>query len=244
VSTGGLVRATTDVAGDLHQAAASDTPTTWYFAEGYTGAGFDEYLTILNPNDGPAAVTLTYYLSDSAPRTKSLTVQGRTRATVAVHEASLGVGRDHEAAVVATTTHPGGIVVERPIYFTYGQGVDGGHNALGASETDLLWYFAEGYTGAGFDAYLALLNPNAGPAGVLITFYFADGSTTDRAVTVPGAARATVAVHDATAGVGRRREVAARVVTTNPGGIVVERPTYFTYGAGVTGGHTVVGYAP
>ena len=45
VSTVGLVRATTEVAGDLQQAAASDTPTTWYFAEGYTGTGFDEYLT-------------------------------------------------------------------------------------------------------------------------------------------------------------------------------------------------------
>jgi hypothetical protein len=32
---------------------------TWYFAEGYTGPGFDEHLTIQNPNGGPATVDIT-----------------------------------------------------------------------------------------------------------------------------------------------------------------------------------------
>ena len=48
-----------------HNVAGGDraAATTWYFAEGYTGAGFDEYLTILNPNPTAAPVTLTYYLA-------------------------------------------------------------------------------------------------------------------------------------------------------------------------------------
>jgi hypothetical protein len=61
---------------------------------------------------------------------------------------------------------------------------------------------------------------------------------------VPAETRATIAVHDPAAGVGPGREVAARVVTTNPAGVVVERPVYFRYGAGITGGHTTAGFAP
>ena len=79
---------------------------------------------------------------------------------------------------------------------------------------------------------------------VTITFFLHGGATVDRSLTVAANARSTVAVHNPTTGVGRNREVAARVATTNAGGVVVERPIYFTYGAGVTGGHTTAGYAP
>jgi hypothetical protein len=34
--------------------------TTWYFAEGYTGGDFDEYLTILNPHAAPVDLTIIY----------------------------------------------------------------------------------------------------------------------------------------------------------------------------------------
>ena len=74
-------------------------PRPGYFAEGYTGAGFDEYLTILNPNPAAAPVTITYYLGGGqAPVVKTLTVPASSRATVAVHDAALGVGRGQEVA--------------------------------------------------------------------------------------------------------------------------------------------------
>jgi hypothetical protein len=41
------------------------------------------------------------------------------------------------------------------------------------------------------------------------------------------AARRTVTVHDPAEGVGRGREVAAKVETSHPGGIVAERPLQF-----------------
>jgi hypothetical protein len=229
-----------------HDALGAAGPATaWWFAEGYTGQGFDAYLTLLNPQPGPADVAITYYLGGGqAPVVRRLTIPAGSRATVAVHDAALGVGRGREVAAKVETTHPGGVVAERPMYFAYGGRVDGGHNALGAAAPRTAWYFAEGYTGPGFDEYLTILNPNPAPAGLLVTYYLPGGATVERAVTVAAAARATLAVHDGAAGVGPNREVAARVVTTNPGGVVVERPMYFTYGAGVTGGHTTAGHTP
>jgi hypothetical protein len=213
---------------------------TWYFAEGYTGAGFDAYLTILNPNPTDAPVTITYYLSDGATRTRQVTVGASRRATVAIHSDGQGVGRGQEVAARVSTSNPGGIVVERPMYFAYG-GIDGGHNALGATAVAQSWYFAEGYTGAGFDEYLTILNPGDADAPVTITYYLGDGATQVRYLTVGAHRRATVAVHGTSAGVGRGQAVAARVTAASGGGIVVERPIYFTYTGGVTGGHNAVG---
>ena len=50
-------------------------------------------------------------------------------------------------------------------------------------------------------------------------------------------------VHDDTAlGVGPNKEVSAKVETTSPAGIVVERPMKFTYKGTIRGAHTVMGY--
>jgi hypothetical protein len=215
--------------------------STWYFAEGYTGPGFDQYLTILNPNPEPAAVTITYYLGNDIPLHKQTIVEGRSRFTVVVHEAALGVGRDQEVAARVTTTHPGGIIVERPIYFTYGDTITGGHNVAGSTQLSQTWYFAEGYTGPGFDQYLTILNPHPEAAPITLTYYLSDGAIQTRQVTVAANRRLTVSVHDTSLGIGRNQEVATKVETTHAGGIVVERPIYFAYGNGITGGHTTAG---
>ena len=106
------------------------------------------------------------------------------------------------------------------------------------------WYFAEGYTGTGFDEYLTFLNPNPTAAVVTMTYFLADGTTQLKQVQIGANARYTTAVHGTSEGVGPGQAVSAKVETTNAGGIVVERPMYFTYGTGIDGGHIVVGYAP
>jgi YVTN family beta-propeller protein len=223
------------------RATAPALPSVWYFAEGYTGPGFDEYLTIFNPGSVPAPVTITYYLGAGSTRTSTLTVGANRRTTVAVHQSGAGVGRDQEVAARVERTDGGGLVVERPMYFTYG-GVTGGHVTLGATQPGQAWYFAEGYTAPGFDQYLAMLNPNPTPASVTITYYLADGTTTPKHVMIGANSRTTVAVHEEAMGVGRGREVSARVTTTHPGGIVAERAMYFTYGpAGASGGGAIDG---
>jgi hypothetical protein len=220
----------------------------WYFAEGYTGLGFDEYLTILNPNPSPAAVTITYYLADGTTQTASLAVGATRRETVAVHSLTNGVGRGLAVSVKVTTTHSGGIVVERPMYFTYGSGLDGGHNVMGATDLATIWYFAEGFTAPGFDEYLTILNPSETTNGSAAIAYFVEGEAAPRLRTVnlPAKSRTTVTVHgdfhpvSNPGGLGRLTNGhATRVVATVP--VVVERPMYFRYGSTVDGGHNVIG---
>jgi hypothetical protein len=91
--------------------AAVTASTEWYFAEGHTGPGFDEYLTIQNPNSVQAVVTITYFLTGLS------TVEG--------------VGRNQAVSARVDTTHNGGLVVERPILFTYNGTIPGYHTAMG-----------------------------------------------------------------------------------------------------------------
>jgi hypothetical protein len=213
----------------------------WYFAEGWTGAGFDEYLTIMNPNDTPATVLIGYVLSTGPLPDKVIQVAARSRRTVVVHDAAEGVGRNQAVSARVRTTHPGGIVVERPMYFTY-KGWTGGHNVMGAAAPQTSWSFAEGYTGAGFDEYLTIMNPNPSPAAVTITYFLTGGATVIRFLSVEPLRRSTVLVNDPIQGVGPNQAVAAQVTTANSGGIVVERPMYFNYKGTITGGHVVMGY--
>ena len=107
---------------------ATATATSWSFAEGYTGVGFDEYLTILNPSPSPAAVTITYYLTGGAPQSETVTVGAGRRVTVAVHRS---VGRGREVAARVESAGGVGIVAERVMYFRYSPSIDGGSAALG-----------------------------------------------------------------------------------------------------------------
>lgn len=224
-------------------------PTTWYLAEGYTGPGFEEFLAIQNPYATDAAVTITYYLTGQAPVTKSFTVRGNTRHTVAVYDVFEGVGRGPDGAGLAVsakveTTNGVGILVERPMYFTYSGrlgGVTGGHNVMAVPAPRQSWYFAEGYTGPGFDQYLTILNPHARTLPVTITYYLASGAPVIKTITVPARERYTVTVHDSREGVGPNQDVSAKVETSDPGGIVVERPIYFIYGGSIREGHNAMG---
>ena len=66
----------------------------WYFAEGYTGDGFEEWLCLANFSDTDATVTVTYYYEDSAPLTKDpFTLPAGTRRTLYVN-AEAGAGRN------------------------------------------------------------------------------------------------------------------------------------------------------
>jgi hypothetical protein len=230
------------VAGGHTAMGATATATAWHFAEGYTGDGFDLYLTILNPHPNDAAIRISYFLRNGGPVVKELTAPASRRITVAVHDAAYGVGRGHEVAPAVESTNGVGIVVERPMYFAYTGTIPGGSNAMGVNAPRTSWHFAEGYTGAGFDAYLTILNPNPEPAPLTITYFLGSGDPVVKALTAPASGRATVAVHDAASGVGRGHEVSARIVSDGVG-IVVERPMYFTYRGGILGGHDAIGAA-
>ncbi|MDY6796414.1 MAG: hypothetical protein SWK76_14235 [Actinomycetota bacterium] len=204
--------------------------TTYYFAEGTTRQGFEEWISIQNSGEEDANVTITYMLETGENIDGTLVVPAHARSTVNVNTA---VGEDHDVSARLTADRL--IVAERPMYFDY-YGWPGGHCCVGALNTSRVWFFAEGTTRSGFAEYLTLQNPSDNDTLVDITYILDDGTTLLGQVEVPARTRATVNVNQE---VGEGRDV-SMVVRSPEVAIVAERPMYFDY-HGWAGGHCVVG---
>lgn len=205
----------------------------WYFAEGNTRDGFDEYLCIQNPGAQPAAVQITYMLPGGENKVQNINVSATSRQTVNV-KSFLGSNKDCSALVHSDV----GIIAERPMYFIYRPDTlrwTGGHDVIGANAPGEEWFFAEGTTRTGFDEWLCLQNPGATPANVTIKYMLETGEVKTQLQAVEAHSRRTV---DVVTFVGRGRDVSMHVTSDAP--IVAERPMYFDY-VGLTGGSDVIG---
>jgi hypothetical protein len=242
--------ATTGWADGGHNAVGAVTAEySWYFAEGTTRPGFDQYLTIQNPgNAGPnnpsnlvAAVEVTYRTASGGqfgPYT--FYVQPKRRITLAPRDQ---IGWDQDFATEIKSSLP--IVAERPMYFTYGAGGwKGGHVVMGLPKPEYRFYFAEGWTGSGFDEFVALFNTHSSAyAFVTMQYMFPDGGVTTRYVYIAPKTRQTINVN---AEVEANQAVSIKVTSDMP--IIAERMMYFNYYSPVVGwadgGHVAVGYSP
>jgi hypothetical protein len=216
--------------------------SSYYFAEGTTRAGFEEWLTLQNPGASDITVHAVYYLKEGATVEKDYPVQAGKRSTVLVNSDALGVGSEKDVSVLLTCPTP--FLAERPMYFNYSGlgnwGWTGGHCVIGATAPSAEWFFAEGYTGDGFEEWLCVQNPNAAPATLTITYYpEGGGAPIVRNHNVAANSRYTVPVNvDA----GSNLAISAKVSSTVP--VIVERPMYFNFNGAWSGGHDVVGYVP
>ncbi|NPV60241.1 MAG: S8 family serine peptidase [Actinobacteria bacterium] len=213
--------------------------TTWYFAEGTTRSGFEEWLTLANPGDEDATVTVEYLLGagQGDNLVEEWVVPARSRATINVN---LAVGPDKDVSLRVTSDRA--VVAERPMYFNYRGSIPGGHNVMGAPSPGTTWYFAEGTTRSGFEEWLTLGNPGDEDATVTVEYLLGAGQG-DNLVeewVVPARSRATINVNLA---VGPDKDVSLRV--TSDRAVVAERPMYFAYGPeGWKGGSCGMGYDP
>ena len=211
------------------------TTTAFFFAEGYTGEGFKEYLCLGQPVDAPLDVTVTYMFKGGGTQTETYTVPALSRLTVDVNQA-VGAGKD--VSMKCEAAYP--FIAERPMYFTYGAGWTGGHDAVGASAPSREWYFAEGYTGPGFDEYICVLNPGEDDADLTFRFQTQDGEKVVGGKSVPAGSRETFLANGLLDGA---FEASLKLESSVP--VVAERPMYFDYlGTGNwhwNGGHCVMG---
>jgi len=209
----------------------TEASQTWYFAEGFTGGGFDEYILMLNPNDQDAVVTFDFMKPDGSVYTQDFPVGANSRATVNVDTAPGMEATDVSIRLHASTP----IVAERAMYFGYND-IDGGTVSTGISQPSLEWYFAEGYTGGGFNEYILVLNPNHADAQVTFDFMKPDGSVYTQVFPAAANSRTTVYV-DAAPGMDST-DVSVRLSSSIP--VVAERSMYFGYPE-CPGGHVQAG---
>ncbi len=221
-----------------HCVVGADEPlNNWYFAEGYTGEGFDEWLCLANFGDRMATVKVSYIYPQGEPLQKEYYVPGNRRVTFSVNDEA---GNDRDVSIAVESNRA--VVAERPMYFSYqgmgSHGWTGGHCVVGAAGANKSWYFAEGYTGEGFEEWLCLSNPGDEDAEVEVTYLFQDGAPETKKYRLPARTRRTLSVNQE-AGAGR--ELGLAVKATQP--VLAERPVYFSYRDAWDGGSCVVGAA-
>jgi peptidoglycan/xylan/chitin deacetylase (PgdA/CDA1 family) len=218
------------------------TPSrTWYFAEGTTRSGFNEYICLLNPTGKVSLTEFTYMLGTGQTISRRYDLVPTSRTTINIGNE---VPPESDVSIKISASEP--IVAERPMYFTYGGAWTGGHDVMGAMRPRATWYFAEGTTRDGFDTYICLQNPGGQEATVTLDYFLVNGARVTRNdIKVRPRSRFTIAAHDDTLGIGRRNDesgdFSGRVRTATATPIVAERATYFNYRPYLNGGHDVVG---
>jgi len=134
------------------------------------------------------------------------------------------------------------VIAERPMYYIYGMDAgkywNGGDSVVGNPAPSSSYFLAEGTTISNFDTYYTMMNPRDDKiCNVAVEYMFGDGTTQRVEYCINPHSRLTVNVRDAIA---REANVSGSISASFP--IVIERPMYFNYGQGITGGHDVNGY--
>jgi hypothetical protein len=245
---------------DADSSLGSTNPsTTVYFAEGYTGASFQQYLTVMNPMSATASVTVTF-LTQGAPvvpaRVVSFTVPANSRYTENIRADYLAYSDKSEGMVVQSSSP---IVAERVEYWGDGAGSGkyGADTQPGLTTAAKQWFFAYGSdTGAGTsniaspaqlsndESYVTIVNPSLVPgsdATVLVSFFDSTGKSINSVnLTVSPGSRETVVVNNALPGP-VAGDFATVVNSDQP--IMVEHPQYLggSPNAGTNPGASPVG---
>ena len=213
-----------------HESIGVTAPaTSWFLAEGATGALFDTYVLVGNPNATPANVTLTYLLPSGQTIVRPKVMPANSRLTVPVELEAPALA---DTAVSTTVTADVPIIVERAMYWpsaAWGEA----HNSFGVTETALKWGLAEGRVGfpQAFFTYILLANPNAIAAQVRVTFLRTNGTTVTRDYTVEATSRRNMAVNSDVPEL-QNEHFSAVIEVLNGQPIAVERAMYNNDAAG------------
>jgi hypothetical protein len=106
---------------------ARHAATEWFFAEGYTGEGFHTWLCLHNPGIDDATVLISYFSQEEGPLPpRLLELPAGIRQTIFVNDHA---GAGYQLSTQVISSRP--IVVERPMYFDAGGGMQGGHDMVG-----------------------------------------------------------------------------------------------------------------
>jgi lysophospholipase L1-like esterase len=237
----------------LPASAAAQDASRWFLAEGASNAVLEEEILVGNP--GPSALTVTVTLlpdpsatiSPGAVLTKSFPLDVASRLTVRVAQEFPGLNGAASArvsAVLAGTSTPADIVVERSMYFPDGTRV-GATNASGVTQAAQRWILAEGASGS-FSTFILVANPNPATTNVRVQYLKSTGEVVTFERTLPADSRTTFWPQTEYPAQLGSAEFSTVVESTEAGKpIVAERAMYFDPSASGSGfarsGHDALG---
>ncbi len=197
----------------------------WYLAEGCTNGGMETWILVQNPNSEDARITLSYMTSHGPETGPTAKLPGNSRMTFNVADS---VPDEWSVSTVVSSNRP--VIAERSMY---GNGRTWGHDSVGAPGPSLNWYLAEGCTGAGFETWVLVQNPNDEAASVTLAFMTESGPASGPTAIVPANSRKTFFVADF---VPNQWSVSTTVNSTMP--VIAERAMY---GNNRSWGHDSIG---
>ena len=119
--------------------------TLWYFAEGYTGDGWETRTFLLNDGGSTANVSVTYLLEGGGTVTKDVVLAPESRTELLANNAGEGPGNDAAFGMRIVSDQP--ITAQQSLLDT---GAGFSHGSAGSKVLSTNWYFAEGFTGPGW----------------------------------------------------------------------------------------------
>jgi|GEM_PF-941068 len=158
-----------------------------YFAEGAALEGFEEYLSLFNPNPGDAGAEVEL-VSGGTSRVQKVVVPARRRVTLGLK----GLAPGAEYSLVVRSDAP--LAAERSRYFVFDKLVTGGSVTAGEALPRPEWFFAEGTTREGFNTFLAVYNPCLESTWVVVHARCADGNTAEERFLLPARTRRTLSL--------------------------------------------------
>ena len=157
----------------------------FYFAGGENTATVRASLALLNSDERPARVQLTFYGQGGITITRAVTIAATRERTLSVSDLAvfpglfgLAVRADHAIAATLTLARAG----------------RDGDILLGSPDLAMRWYLAEGYTSLTFQETVAILNPARTAARVTVRLLPTNGRPA-RAVTLRVAAHSEAIAH-------------------------------------------------
>ena len=177
-------------------AGASALRSSWFFAEGYTGPLFQQYLLLGNPGTSPVTVRVVYLLPGGPTPAVTHVVQARSRLTVLVNDEAPAPGVSLASTAVSMVIDAEApIVAERAMWWPGSSATwREAHVSLGADETCARWAIAEGEWAAGIDTYVLVANTGAAPTTLRATLLREGLSPLSADVPVAAGARQNVNV--------------------------------------------------
>ena len=139
--------------------------TSWFLAEGATGAFFKTYVLIANPNTSDARLTVTFLLPfGQAPVVRQYTVPALDRISIPVEDVDPALAGTSVSITIASTNGIP-VVAERTMWWP-GNAWYEGHSTLATNTTGTAWAVADGLTGGPDNARTYLLVASGNSASV------------------------------------------------------------------------------
>ena len=144
--------------------------TTCIFAEGATGSFFDTRFAVFNTNLTTSARTLVRYLrADGVVVPQMLTLLPGARVTLDPETLPQLASAAFSTVIEADTV----VVADRTM--AWDSRHYGSHAETAVARPSMTWYLAEGATHLNFNLFYLLVNPNAAPASVTVTYLLEGG---------------------------------------------------------------------